>query len=197
LGEVTIARMNLVWKEPSANWIEGLWFEPIRMFENGPFISMATRAEVVDRGPASGLKIEVSFVPRNLVGYFLARRLIAAFQGEARQLLDSADQLIRAEKPVLFNSDFQFAHAAIAIRIGINSGSSISVNLNDRLDYYGKTVNFAARLESEGGPGDISMSQEFVADPAVAENLAGFDIRKGEVLPKGWREPVMIHQINP
>jgi len=36
----------------------------------------------------------------------------------------------------------------ITIRIGINSGSSISVNPNDRLDYYGKTVNLAARLGS-------------------------------------------------
>ena len=34
----------------------------------------------------------------------------------------------------------------VAIRIGLHTGSSISVTLNERLDYYGSAVNLAARL---------------------------------------------------
>ena len=85
----------------------------------------------------------------------------------------------------------------IAIRIGINSGSSISVNLNDRLDYYGKTVNLAARLEGEGGAGDITMSRSFVEDPAVAEILRIYQSREREVRFKGFSEPLAICQITP
>jgi class 3 adenylate cyclase len=111
-GEVTIAGMKLCWEEPPANWIEGLWFEQLRLFKNGPFVSMATRAEIVDKNPQSSLSIEISFVPRNLLGYFLARRLISAFQGKVQQLLDIADQLIRAEQPDLFETDFQLSPSA-------------------------------------------------------------------------------------
>jgi len=111
-GEVSIAGMNLSWEEPPANWIEELWFEQLRLFNNGPFVSMATRAEVVDKNPHSSLSIEISFVPRNLLGYFLARRLSGAFQGKVQQLLDIADQLIRAEQPDLFATDFQLSPSA-------------------------------------------------------------------------------------
>jgi class 3 adenylate cyclase len=111
-GEVSIAGMNLCWEEPPANWIEELWFEQLRLFSNGPFVSMATRAEVFDKNPHSSLKIEISFLPRNLLGYFLSRRLIAAFQGKVQQLLDTADQLIRAEQPDLFETDFQLSPSA-------------------------------------------------------------------------------------
>jgi len=111
-GEVTIAGMKLFWEEPPANWIEGLWFEQLRLFKNGPFVSMATRAELVDKNPLSSLSIEIGFVPRNLLGYFLARRLISAFQGKVQQLLDTADQLIRAEQPDLFATDFQLSSSA-------------------------------------------------------------------------------------
>jgi class 3 adenylate cyclase len=85
----------------------------------------------------------------------------------------------------------------ITIRIGINSGSSISVNLNDRLDYYGKTVNLAARLEGQGKAGDITMSREFIEDPAVAEILRDYDTRECEVLFKGLKQPQAIYQISP
>jgi class 3 adenylate cyclase len=109
LGEVSIAGMNLSWEEPSANWIEGLWFEQLRLFDNGPFVSMATRAELVDKNPHSSLSIEICFIPRNLIGYFLGRRLSSAFQGKVQQILDIADQLIMAEQPDLFATDFQLS----------------------------------------------------------------------------------------
>lgn len=108
-GEVTIVGLNLVWEEPPANWITDLWFEQLRLFKNGPFVSMATRAELADRNPHSGLSISLSFVPRNLFGYFLARRLILAFRKKVQDLLDIADQLIKAEKKDLFKTDFKLS----------------------------------------------------------------------------------------
>ena len=111
-GEVSIAGMNLFWEEPPANWIAELWFEQERLFQNGPFSRMATRAEVEDKNPHSSLDIEISFAPRNPIGYFLAHRLINAFEGKVQQLLDIADQLIGAEKHDLFATDFQLSPSA-------------------------------------------------------------------------------------
>lgn len=85
----------------------------------------------------------------------------------------------------------------MAIRIGLHTGSSISVTLNDRLDYYGSTVNLAARLEGLGQGGDITMSGEFVADVAVKPLLADYELRESEVDIKGFDHPLPIYKIAP
>ncbi len=89
------------------------------------------------------------------------------------------------------------AHDDIAIRIGLHSGSSISVTLNDRLDYYGDAVNLTARLESQGKAGQITMSADFVADPAVSAILAEHEAQQIEVAIKGLAEPIAVTQIRP
>ncbi len=85
----------------------------------------------------------------------------------------------------------------IAIRIGLHSGSSISVTLNDRLDYYGDAVNLAARLEGQGKAGQITMSADFAADPEVGAILEQFDPRQHEIDIKGYDEPLSVTQIRP
>ncbi len=94
--------------------------------------------------------------------------------------------------------DFNRRHAReIAIRIGLHSGSSISVTLNDRLDYYGDAVNLAARLEGQSAAGQITMSAEFAADPAVSAILDNYESRQLELPIKGFDEPVGVTQIRP
>ncbi len=52
---------------------------------------------------------------------------------------------------------------AIDLRLGLHEGPCYMVTANDRLDYFGQTVNIAARLEGQAGPGEIVMSRESVA----------------------------------
>lgn len=85
----------------------------------------------------------------------------------------------------------------VSIRVGLHSGSSISVTLNDRLDYYGEAVNLAARLEGLGVGGDITMSKTFASDPAVSAMLIDYELHEREELLKGFTEPVGIVQIKP
>ena len=85
----------------------------------------------------------------------------------------------------------------VGVRVGLHTGSSISVNLNERLDYYGSTVNMAARLEGQGESGDITMSQAFVNDVAVKPILASYVIRESNTKLKGFDETVAIFQIRP
>ena len=61
----------------------------------------------------------------------------------------------------------------LVIRVGLHAGPSIAVTLNDRLDYFGTTVNLAARLEAESDGGDIVLSSALAQDPGVAAVLAG------------------------
>jgi class 3 adenylate cyclase len=61
----------------------------------------------------------------------------------------------------------------LMLKVGIHSGPCIAVTLNDRLDYFGCTVNMAARLEGLSTGGDAVISEAVHADPEVTEMLKG------------------------
>lgn len=56
----------------------------------------------------------------------------------------------------------------LQLKAGIHYGPCIAVNLNDRLDYFGTTVNIAARLEGQSPTGGIVVSSAVRRDPEVA-----------------------------
>lgn len=107
VGNLEVVGMTLTWEEPPVNWIAERWFEQIRIFKKGPMESMTTIAHIEDRGPSSGLKLELNIETRNLLGTFLAKRMVAAFEDKIPNLLSNADRLIKAEKPNLFISSYQ------------------------------------------------------------------------------------------
>ena len=50
--------------------------------------------------------------------------------------------------------------AALVLKVGIHKGAAIAVTLNDRLDYFGQTVNIAARVQGLADAGEICLTQE-------------------------------------
>jgi class 3 adenylate cyclase len=99
-------------------------------------------------------------------------------------------------------SDFNAAHGegAITIKIGVHGGPCIAVTMNDRLDYFGSTVNTAARLQGQSRGGDVVLSEGLIADPAVAALLVGRAATHEEALLKGMSLPVpfqRVHQPSP
>lgn len=58
------------------------------------------------------------------------------------------------------------------LKAGIHTGPCIAVTLNDRLDYFGSTVNLAARLEGQSTGEDVVISSAVYSDPAVREFLS-------------------------
>ncbi|MCW5747219.1 MAG: adenylate/guanylate cyclase domain-containing protein [Alphaproteobacteria bacterium] len=65
---------------------------------------------------------------------------------------------------------------AIILKIGAHCGPSIAVTLNDNLDYFGQTVNIAARVQSFADAGEICLTEALYAAPGVRELLAGSDV---------------------
>lgn len=78
----------------------------------------------------------------------------------------------------------------LVLKVGVHAGPSVVVTLNDRLDYFGSTVNMAARLQGQSAGEDIVLSQVVAADPAVRELLAAVPQRRETVALKGFAEPV-------
>src|SRR5262249_47513985 len=85
----------------------------------------------------------------------------------------------------------------IVIKLGVHSGATIAVTLNDRLDYFGSTVNMAARLQGQSDGGDIVLSRPIADDPAVRPLLTCVPARQESVSLKGFAEPVSIVRLLP
>jgi class 3 adenylate cyclase len=78
----------------------------------------------------------------------------------------------------------------IGVKIGLHVGRCIAVTLDNRLDYYGTAVNKAARLADQSGDGDIVLSQEMAAEPAVKAELKKVRLRKDSAELKGFGDPM-------
>jgi class 3 adenylate cyclase len=84
----------------------------------------------------------------------------------------------------------------IIIKVGLHAGPCIAVTLNERLDYFGSTVNLASRLQGESSGGDIVLSAEMAEDPAVADVLAGQSLSRESVAIRGFDRPIDFHRLN-
>ena len=67
----------------------------------------------------------------------------------------------------------------LMMKVGLHVGSCIVVTLNDRLDYFGQTVNIAARLSALGQGNDVVLSHAILAGPAACALTESL----GHVLP--------------
>ncbi len=65
--------------------------------------------------------------------------------------------------------------ATVRVRVSVHTGPCIAVNLNTRIDYFGSTVNLAAKLQSCANAGDIALSERVVAAAGVSEFLRAND----------------------
>ncbi len=83
----------------------------------------------------------------------------------------------------------------VAIKVGLHDGPCIVVTLNGRLDYFGTTVNMAARLQGQSRGGDIVLSMDMAGDAGVAERLAALDPVTESAPLKGFDDPVPFLRI--
>lgn len=86
----------------------------------------------------------------------------------------------------------------LALKVGIHSGTCIAVNLNDRLDYFGTTVNIAARLAGLAEGNDILVSDAAYQDPEVQRWLTTQDGLRAQSFStqlKGYEEPFRLWRL--
>jgi len=81
------------------------------------------------------------------------------------------------------------------IRLGLHMGPCIAVTLNDRLDYFGSTVNMAARLEGQSQGGDIVFSEAVLADPDAAALLASMPLVTERASLRGFDQEVVYRRL--
>ncbi|HEY1795302.1 MAG TPA: adenylate/guanylate cyclase domain-containing protein [Stellaceae bacterium] len=119
--------------------------------------------------------------------------VMAAF-ANAIDALDAA-VVIRADI-VRFNHGLGPDAGEILVKLGLHCGPCIAVTLNDRLDYFGRTVNLAARLQGQSRGGDIVVSEDMTAEPGVAAALDGLGAVAETASVKGFTEPVGLRRVS-
>ena len=60
----------------------------------------------------------------------------------------------------------------LRLKLGLHAGPAIAVTLNERLDYFGTTVNIASRLEGQAQGDDLIVSNEVKQLPVVQHILS-------------------------
>jgi class 3 adenylate cyclase len=85
-----------------------------------------------------------------------------------RQPAAAVRAMLRAQQQLGFPPDGM----PLTLKAGLHTGPCIAVTLNDRLDYFGSTVNLAARLEAQSTGGDVVISASVYSDPGVRELLS-------------------------
>jgi len=85
------------------------------------------------------------------------------------------------------------------LKAGIHRGPCIVVNLNNQLDYFGSTVNIAARLPGLSNGGEVIFSGAVHADPEAAayleEAFAPAALTRFASPVKGYDEPFELWRL--
>jgi class 3 adenylate cyclase len=80
-------------------------------------------------------------------------------------------------------------HTPVRIRISIHTGNCLAVNLNSNIDYFGNTVNYAAKMQNVTQSGEISISEAVFRDQDLREYLRKKEIKLRKVdFPLSWTD---------
>jgi class 3 adenylate cyclase len=91
--------------------------------------------------------------------------------------------------------NINYGEDLLQLKIGIHFGPALVVNMNDRLDYFGSTVNLAARTEGQCKGKDIVISKKIFDIPDVKEILKEYEFEKFESELKGFTESQLLVRI--
>ena len=85
---------------------------------------------------------------------------------------------------------FGEAAAPLELRIALDRGPCVALTANGRLDYFGATVNHAARLARAARAGELLLTNVLAEDPRVSELLPTAE--RGVVTLRGVLQPVDV-----
>lgn len=119
--------------------------------------------------------------------------VLAVFQTPA-EALAAALLMQRAVNALNERRDLR-DHERLILKVGLHCGPCLSVTLNDRPDYFGTTVNIAARVQGLSIGGDIVCTEAVRSDRDAGALLADAGLESCRVQLKGIDEEVLVHRM--
>lgn len=91
----------------------------------------------------------------------------------------------------------EYGSRVLILKIGLHKGALIAVTLNNRLDYFGQSVNIASRVQGLAGADEIYISQDIYSYPGVKELLNDLKVGVEPVKAKlkGIQEEMTVFKI--
>ena len=84
---------------------------------------------------------------------------------------------------------------ALILKIGVHKGAAIAVTLNERLDYFGQTVNIAARVQNLADADEIFVSQDVYDATGVRDELAAFAVEPRTAQLRGVQQELPVFRV--
>jgi class 3 adenylate cyclase len=116
--------------------------------------------------------------------------VMAAYPDAAHAVAAALDMRAAAERYNLGQPD-----RPVALKIGVHHGTAIAVTMNDELDYFGQTVNIAARVQALADAQEICVTGEVRDYPGVDALLAALPTRPVTAEFKGVGRPMPVIRI--
>ena len=85
----------------------------------------------------------------------------------------------------------------LRLRAGFHAGPCIAMRANDRVDYFGTTVNLASRLQALADAGEVSLARTVAERPPIAQRLRelGRPLARETLAIKGFTQPIDVVRI--
>jgi len=83
----------------------------------------------------------------------------------------------------------------LILKIGVHKGAAIAVPLNERLDYFGQTVNIAARVQHLADADEIYVSENAYEDAGVKAALESFQVESKIATLRGVQQDQRVFRI--
>jgi class 3 adenylate cyclase len=83
----------------------------------------------------------------------------------------------------------------VILKIGIHKGALIAVTLNDRLDYFGQTVNIASRVQGLADAEEIYVTNSIYDYAGVPDLLKEYQVAASEAQLKGIERGMRVYKI--
>ncbi|MBI3241204.1 MAG: adenylate/guanylate cyclase domain-containing protein [Chloroflexi bacterium] len=119
--------------------------------------------------------------------------IMAAFQTPAEALRAALD--MQTAIAALNQRERLTSDEALILKVGLHSGPCLSVTLNDRPDYFGTTVNIAARVQGISHGGDVVFTDAVRDDAEAQKLLAGKTLESDCVTVKGIEGEIAVHRL--
>lgn len=82
------------------------------------------------------------------------------------------------------------------LRVGVSYGRAVRQDTLEHTDYFGNTVNAAARLMRRAGPGGILLSARLLGDPEAKAIVDAGRAEKSRMELKGFAAPIEVYSLD-
>lgn len=120
--------------------------------------------------------------------------ILAVFQSP-REAVAAAVQMQHAIESLNVRRNL-IGEERLILKVGLHCGPCLSVTLNERPDYFGTTVNVAARVQGLSKGNDVVFTEAVQRDPEVTPLLAGHPLQSGRFPLKGLDGETLVYRLS-